>query len=64
MFLIVNCFHFRESNVIAAEWLFFPTSPVLSYEEKNILNQDFFFKPYINFVTAVKSSYQVSKHLS
>lgn len=43
MCLTANCFHFRESNVIAAEWLFFPTSPVLSsYEEKSILNQDFF----------------------
>lgn len=44
MCLIANCFHFRESNVIAAEWLFFPTSPVLSsYKEKKAFSTKIFF---------------------
>jgi len=52
MCLIVNCFRFKESNVIAAEWLFFPTSPVLSLmTKKSILGKDFFFflKPVYKF---------------
>lgn len=47
MCLIANCFHFRESNVIAAEWLLFPTSPVSSsYEEKSIQPRFFFLTIY------------------
>lgn len=47
MCFIVNCCHFRESNVIAAEWFFIPTGCFVSYEEKNIPGQLCFFIVYI-----------------
>lgn len=65
MFLVINSFNFGESNVIAAEWLFFPTSPVWSLtgerknkEKKSIPGQFIYLNLYIDFVTAVNNSYQ------